>query len=132
MNEVRLMMRLNTVIGVLMLLPLILSGLPFISSIPFISIDSTSAKLLWGLIAWTVSMSWVIRFRNESRLFLTAPILILVAGLVSTVFVITAALGAGIFSVFLACSLPYLYSGFILERARRLLEHPKMEGNVEL
>lgn len=100
------------IVGIMMFLPVLSSfsepGDLFVDT----ELNAVASRYIVGLIVWTCTLIWFMRFRYVKRVQVVIPLLLFYAGLICSVFIIAASLGAGLMSIALACAIPYIVSLF--------------------
>ena len=122
MKKLKLQLTIDIVIGVLMMLPLINYLFPNNVFQTNTGANNEAIRLITGLIVWTGFSIWFIRLRKIKDIGICVAVLSLAGGLVTTTLLISSYFGLGIVSIALACSLPYIYSGFHVNRLLKLTD----------
>jgi hypothetical protein len=122
-EKLKKIQKYNFVTGFLLLLPLLLSILPknIFELTVFDEQDISIIQMVLGLMLWTMLFTWFVRLRKIKDIKLIFSSLFLVAGQVNLVFFISAWLGAGVFSLALACMIPYSLSLHHTNKIKELL-----------
>lgn len=122
-EKLKKIQKYNFVTGFLLLLPLLLSILPknIFELTVFDEQDISIIQMVLGLMLWTMLFTWFVRLRKIKDIKLIFSSLSLVAGQVNLVFFISAWLGAGVFSLALACIIPYSLSLHHTNKIKELL-----------